>query len=90
MQRLIVGLIHPLLVSQTVTLDDNVLWDRTETGRFPQPKELKQMIRDALVPSKDLGHSDTKKDDDDDTDDDVVDMIDDDEASDMRQFFGVM
>jgi hypothetical protein len=80
------GLIYLSLVSQTVTLDDKVIWDRAKTGRFPQPKELKQMIRDRLAPSKDLGHSDIKND----TDVSIVDMIDDDEASDMRQYFGVM
>jgi hypothetical protein len=80
------GLIYLSLVSQTVKLDDKVIWDRAKTGRFPQPKELKQMIRDRLAPSKDLGHSDIKND----TDVSIVDMIDDDEASDMRQYFGVM
>lgn len=73
---------------QTVTLDHDVLWDRTEKGRFPQPKELKQMIRDRVAPSKDLGHSDVVKQDDSDNSD--IDLMDDDEAADMRSYFGVM
>lgn len=77
--------IHFLL--QTVSLDGDVQWDRTEKGRFPQPKELKQMIRDKVAPSKDLGHSDTKQDDDTDS---TIEPMDDDEAADMRKFFGVM
>jgi predicted Rdx family selenoprotein len=60
-----------------------MLWDRGEQGRFPQPKELKQLIRDKVAPSKDLGHSDTIQ-------ERGVDTIDDDEAEEMRQYFGVM
>lgn len=41
-----------------VTLGDLVLFDRSEHGRFPEPKELKQSIRDRIAPAKDLGHSD--------------------------------
>ena len=33
------------------------LWDRKERGGFPEPKELKQLICDAIDPSRDLGHS---------------------------------
>lgn len=60
-----------------------MLWDRGEQGHFPQPKELKQMIRDKVAPSKDLGHSDT-------TQLKGVDTIDDDEAEELRKYFGVM
>lgn len=35
---------------------DAVLWDRFVQGRFPESKELKQLLRDKLNPSKDLGH----------------------------------
>jgi len=73
---------------QTVTLDDEVLWNRTEEGSFPQPKELKQMIRDRVAPTKDLGHSDSKQHDG--GSGSVVDKMDDDDAEDMRKFFGVM
>jgi selenoprotein W-related protein len=38
-----------------------LLWDRTENGGFPSPKELKQTVRDCIDPNKFLGHSDTKE-----------------------------
>lgn len=34
------------------------IWSRKETGRFPEIKELKQLIRDQVAPRKDLGHVD--------------------------------
>lgn len=43
--------------------DGTVIFDRkTEGGRFPESKELKQRVRDIIAPGKDLGHSDTDKD----------------------------
>jgi len=41
-----------------VRLDDELVWSKKEEGRFPDSKELKQRIRDRVVPEKDLGHSD--------------------------------
>lgn len=41
-----------------VTVDGAVLWDRKSEGRFPEMKELKQRVRDVIVPERDLGHSD--------------------------------
>lgn len=39
--------------------DGTVIFDRkTEGGRFPESKELKQRVRDIIAPGKDLGHSD--------------------------------
>lgn len=39
--------------------DGTVLYDRKENnGNFPESKELKQLVRDAIAPGKDLGHSD--------------------------------
>ena len=35
-----------------------VLWSRRERGRFPDVKELKQIVRDAVAPEKSLGHTD--------------------------------
>jgi selenoprotein W-related protein len=35
-----------------------VLWSRKGEGRFPDTKELKQKVRDAVAPEKPLGHSD--------------------------------
>jgi len=65
-----------------VELNGELLWDRAEQDRFPEPKEIKQMLRDRISPTRDLGHSDRR----------VSDMedMDDDEASDLRNFFGVM
>lgn len=34
------------------------LWSRKREGRFPEAKELKQRVRDAIAPDKPLGHSD--------------------------------
>jgi len=43
-----------------VRLDGERLWSKKEAGRFPEPKEIKQIIRDRIAPEKDLGHSDRK------------------------------
>ena len=34
------------------------IWSRAGEGRFPEIKELKQRVRDAIAPGKSLGHSD--------------------------------
>jgi len=44
----------------TIFIDDQKLFDRKEAGRFPEIKELKQMIRDIVNPGKSLGHSDER------------------------------
>ena len=44
----------------SVTIDGHVIFDRKVAGRFPEIKELKQLIRDVVNPQKDLGHSDKK------------------------------
>ena len=41
-----------------IRADENRLWSRHEQGRFPEIKELKQLVRDAVAPGRDLGHSD--------------------------------
>jgi len=38
-----------------------VLWDRKVNGRFPESKEVKQLVRDVCNPDIDLGHSDVNK-----------------------------
>ncbi|KAH6878189.1 seleno protein W family protein [Alternaria rosae] len=35
-----------------------LLWDRKTEGGFPETKVLKQLVRDHIDPSRDLGHSD--------------------------------
>ena len=41
-----------------VHVDDGLVWSRAERGRFPDIKELKQLVRDRVAPGKDLGHTD--------------------------------
>ena len=43
-----------------VRLNGVVLFSRKQAGRFPESKELKQLIRDVIAPERDLGHSDNK------------------------------
>lgn len=79
-------------LSQSVEMDGKELFDRKTEGRFPEPKEIKQMIRDRIAPNKNLGHSDvgdgkSRKDESNDGDDDDMD---DDAAEEARKFFGVM
>ncbi|WP_437682657.1 SelT/SelW/SelH family protein [Sorangium sp. So ce131] len=41
-----------------VALDGAPLFSRAAAERFPEPKELKQAIRDHISPDRSLGHSD--------------------------------
>lgn len=41
-----------------VRVDGECVFSRQVEGRFPESKELKQLIRDRIDPGKDLGHSD--------------------------------
>jgi selenoprotein W-related protein len=43
-----------------IRLDGKLLWSRKEHGRFPDIKELKQLVRDHVAPERGLGHSDAK------------------------------
>ncbi|MEK6476049.1 SelT/SelW/SelH family protein [Catalinimonas sp. 4WD22] len=43
-----------------VKLDGELIYSRKAEGRFPESKELKQLIRDRIDPDRDLGHSDRK------------------------------
>lgn len=45
----------------TVVLDGEKVFSRKEEGRFPESKELKQLIRDKIDPKMDLGHSDNNR-----------------------------
>jgi selenoprotein W-related protein len=42
----------------SVYVNDKKIFDRKEFGRFPEVKELKQLVRDNVNPGKSLGHSD--------------------------------
>ena len=41
-----------------VRVEEQVVWSRAAQGRFPEMKELKQLVRDQIAPGRDLGHSD--------------------------------
>ncbi len=41
-----------------IRLNDALIFSRKEAGRFPEAKELKQLIRDIIAPNRPLGHSD--------------------------------
>lgn len=40
-----------------VRLNGAIIFSRKAAGRFPESKELKQLIRDVIAPERDLGHS---------------------------------
>jgi len=44
----------------SIAIDGEVIFDRKKEGRFPEIKELKQLVRNMVNPDKDLGHSDKK------------------------------
>lgn len=46
-----------------ISLNGQLIFSRKEVGRFPEAKELKQLIRDCIDPERDLGHSDRVRDD---------------------------
>lgn len=54
--------LHPSEVSgkYTISIASTILFDRKQQGRFPEIKELKQLVRDQVNPDKSLGHSDSK------------------------------
>ncbi|MCE7066462.1 SelT/SelW/SelH family protein [Dyadobacter sp. CY326] len=41
-----------------ISFNEELLWDRKREGRFPEPKEIKQRVRDIIDPARSLGHSD--------------------------------
>ncbi|GAA4779226.1 SelT/SelW/SelH family protein [Olivibacter ginsenosidimutans] len=53
-------LLKPSAVSgrYTIFVADRALYDRKKNGGFPEIKQLKQLIRDEVSPTKHLGHSD--------------------------------
>ncbi|WP_181304503.1 SelT/SelW/SelH family protein [Rufibacter sp. XAAS-G3-1] len=46
--------------SYIIRVNEQVIFDRKQMGRFPEIKELKQLVRDRVNPGKSLGHSDKK------------------------------
>ncbi len=41
-----------------VCLNNETIFSRKQAGRFPESKELKQLVRDRIDPLRSLGHSD--------------------------------
>jgi len=41
-----------------ISLNDKIIFDRKEAGRFPEIKELKKLVRDYIDPEMNLGHTD--------------------------------
>lgn len=54
--------LHPSEISGSyvISIDGVVIFDRKVEGRFPEIKELKQLVRDKVNPEKSLGHSEKK------------------------------
>lgn len=44
-----------------IRLNGELLFSRKTAGRFPESKEIKQLIRDVIDPERSLGHSDGHK-----------------------------
>jgi len=44
----------------TVLLDGEEIFSRKKQGKFPESKELKQLLRDKIDPEMSLGHSDDR------------------------------
>ena len=43
-----------------IRANGELIWSRQDAGRFPDIKELKQLVRDHVAPGKSLGHSDRR------------------------------
>lgn len=43
-----------------IRINGELLFSRKKEGRFPDIKELKQLVRGRIAPEKDLGHSDRR------------------------------
>jgi selenoprotein W-related protein len=41
-----------------IRLNGKLLFSKKIARRFPEPREIKQLVRDVIAPGKDLGHSD--------------------------------
>ncbi|MFK0572221.1 SelT/SelW/SelH family protein [Endozoicomonas sp.] len=41
-----------------IKVNGKEIWERKKNGGFPQPREIKQKVRDIIAPEKDLGHND--------------------------------
>ncbi len=41
-----------------IRANGDLIWALKSEGRFPEPKEIKQRIRDKIAPTRSLGHAD--------------------------------
>jgi selenoprotein W-related protein len=73
-----------------VTVNGKTVWDRAQQGGFPQPKQLKELVRDIVAPTKSFGHSRIINPQEDDEDNEEDNGMDEDEAQDMRAYYGVL
>ena len=48
----------PVAGTWTVSINDQIVWDRKADGGFPEAKFLKRRVRDIVSPDTSLGHSD--------------------------------
>ncbi|HMI64210.1 MAG TPA: Rdx family protein [Puia sp.] len=44
-----------------ISINGEIIFDRRREGRFPEIKELKQLVRDKVSPQKSLGHIDRQQ-----------------------------
>jgi selenoprotein W-related protein len=45
-----------------IRVNDDLIWSRAQSHGFPELKQVKQLVRDRVAPTKDLGHSDRRPD----------------------------
>lgn len=45
-----------------VLVNEELVYSRKVSGKFPESSELKQLVRDIIAPDRELGHSDKKED----------------------------
>ena len=41
-----------------ISVNDEIIFNRKESGNFPEIKKIKQLVRDKVNPEKNLGHAD--------------------------------
>lgn len=44
-----------------ISVNNHLFFSHKEAKRFPEAKEVKQLVRDCIDPTRDLGHSDVNK-----------------------------
>ena len=43
-----------------VRVEGVTIWSRKDMGRFPEMREIKQLVRDRIAPGRSLGHTDAR------------------------------